>query len=76
MPWTANSAPRFTKKAKSPKAKRQWSHVADSTLARTGDEGQAIRAANAVAKSSAASTAAARSTRRPTRSHPRRSTRA
>ena len=49
MPWTSSDASRFTKKAKSPKAKRQWSDVADSVLTRTGNEGLAIREANAVA---------------------------
>ena len=50
MPWTAKDASRKTKKAKSPKAKRQWAHVADKVLAKTGDEGRAIREANAVVK--------------------------
>ncbi len=50
MPWTPKDASRKTKKAKSPKAKRQWAHVADKVLARTGDEGRAIREANAVVK--------------------------
>lgn len=50
MPWTARDASSKTKKAKSPKAKRQWAAVADSELARTGNEGRAIRAANAVVK--------------------------
>lgn len=52
MPWTAKDASRHTKKAKSAKSKRQWSHVADSVLKRTGDEGRAIRAANSVVKKS------------------------
>lgn len=47
MPWSAKDATRFTKKARSPKAKRQFSHVANSVLAQTGDEGRAIRSANA-----------------------------
>jgi len=50
MPWTAKDAGRKTKKAKSPKAKRQWAHVADAVLKKTGDEGRAIREANAVVK--------------------------
>jgi len=50
MPWTAKDASRKTKKAKSPKAKRQWAHVADAVLKKTGDEGRAIREANAVVK--------------------------
>jgi hypothetical protein len=52
MPWTPGDSTRFTKKAKSPKRRRQWSHVADSMLERTGDEGAAIRAANSVVKKS------------------------
>lgn len=53
MPWSAKDATRFTKKARSPKAKRQFAHVANTVLARTGDEGRAVRAANsAVAKRS------------------------
>jgi hypothetical protein len=52
MPWSPKDASRFTKKAKSPKRKRQWSHIADSMLSRTGDEGAAIRAANSVVKKS------------------------
>ncbi len=54
MPWTPSESSRFTKKAKSPKRKRQWAKVADSVLARTGDDGAAIRAANAVVKKSSA----------------------
>lgn len=50
MPWSKNDAKRHTRKAKSPKAKRQWSHVANATLEKTGDEGRAVRAANAVVK--------------------------
>jgi len=48
MPWTTKAARRHTRKARTPKSKRQWSHVANSMLKRTGDEGAAIRAANAV----------------------------
>jgi hypothetical protein len=47
MPWGPEDAKRHTKKAKSAKAKRQFSHVANSILERTGDEGRAIRGANA-----------------------------
>jgi hypothetical protein len=47
MPWKASEAKSFTKKAKSPKAKRQWGHVANSMLARGADDATAIRAANA-----------------------------
>jgi uncharacterized protein YdaT len=50
MPWTAKDASRKTKKAKSPKAKRQWKDVANNVLAKTGDEARAIRTANGVVK--------------------------
>ena len=48
MPWTAKDAPRHTRKAKSATAKRQWREVANSVLARTGNDARAIRSANAV----------------------------
>lgn len=50
MPWGPKDAAKKTKRARTPKAKRQWSNVADSVLARTSDEGRAIREANAVVK--------------------------
>jgi hypothetical protein len=50
MPWTAKNASSKTKKARTPKAKRVWASVADSVLAKTGNEGRAIREANAVIK--------------------------
>jgi hypothetical protein len=50
MPWSASDAQRHTKKARSHKQKRMWSHVADSMLARGASEGAAIRAANGVVK--------------------------
>lgn len=48
MPWKSQDAKRHTKKAKSPKAQRQWSHIANSVLERGGGEGSAIRQANGV----------------------------
>ena len=48
MPWSPQDATRHTKKAKSATAKRQWSDVADKVLEKSGDEGRAIREANAV----------------------------
>lgn len=48
MPWTSSDAYSKTHKAKSDKAKRQWSDVANSMLERTGDEATAIKAANSV----------------------------
>ena len=50
MPWTAKDATRKTKKASSPKAKRQWSATANAVLKKSGDEGKAIRIANAAVK--------------------------
>lgn len=51
MPWKASDGPaRHTKKANSPTAKRQWAHVANNVLAKTGNEGRAVREANAVVK--------------------------
>lgn len=50
MPWKPSDASGKTKRARSPTAKRQWAHVADRVLAKTGDEGRAIREANAVVK--------------------------
>ena len=50
MPWTNKDATRHTKKAKSAKAQRQWSDVANSVLKRTDDDARAIRAANAAVK--------------------------
>lgn len=55
MPWKRKDAKRHTKKAKSPKRQRQWSHVANSILERTGDESRAIRGANSVIKKGAGS---------------------
>ena len=47
MPYTADEAQEFTKKATTPAARRQWEHVAHHYLARGYTEAQAIRAANA-----------------------------
>jgi len=48
MPWSQADATRHTKKAKSAKAKRQWSHVANRALRSGASEGSAVRQANAV----------------------------
>jgi hypothetical protein len=48
MPWQPKDAPRHDKAADTPKLQRQWSDIADGVLKRTGDEGRAIREANAV----------------------------
>lgn len=48
MPWTAEEAERHTHKATTRALKELWAQVANETLERTGDEGRAIREANAV----------------------------
>jgi len=48
MPWTPNEAKRHTHKATSWELKEIWAKVANECLERTGDEGRAIREANAV----------------------------
>lgn len=48
MPWSPSDARGKTRKASTPKKQRQWAHVADSVLSKTGNEGRAIREANAV----------------------------
>ena len=48
MPWTSRDANRHNKKAKSGKASRQWAAVANSVLAKNGNDTRAVREANAV----------------------------
>jgi hypothetical protein len=48
MPWTPNDAERHTLKATTPTLKALWAKVANERLENTGDEGRAIREANAV----------------------------
>jgi truncated hemoglobin YjbI len=48
MPWTPDEAERHTHKAVTPELKELWAKVANDALERTGDEGRAIREANAV----------------------------
>jgi hypothetical protein len=48
MPWTPNEAERHTHKATTTELKELWAKVANEALQRTGDEGRAIREANAV----------------------------
>ena len=50
MPWTADDATAHTKKATSPEEKEKWAKIANSVLEETGDEGRAIRVANAAVK--------------------------
>lgn len=47
MPWRAEDAERHTAKANTPKKQALWASVANRVLEKTGDEGQAIRQANA-----------------------------
>ena len=48
MPWRISDVASKTKKAKTPKQKRQWRDIANGELKTHGDEGRAIRAANGV----------------------------
>ena len=48
MPWTPNDAERHTHKATTWTLQELWARVANECLERTGDEGRAIREANAV----------------------------
>jgi hypothetical protein len=48
MPWSPSDGPtRHTKKANTPGKRKQWSTVANSVLEKSGDEGKAVRIANA-----------------------------
>jgi hypothetical protein len=48
MPWTSNDAEKHTHKASTSALKDLWAKVANESLEKTGDEGRAIREANAV----------------------------
>lgn len=48
MPWTPDEAEKHTHKATTPVLRNLWVKVANECLDRTGDEGRAIREANAV----------------------------
>jgi uncharacterized protein YdaT len=48
MPWHPEDAPRYTKKADTVELCEMWSEVANKVLTETGDEGRAVRTANAV----------------------------
>lgn len=50
MPWDKRDAAKHAKAAATPKAKRQWSDVANSVKARGGSDASAVRQANAVVK--------------------------
>jgi hypothetical protein len=48
MPWSPSDAERHTRKATTWELKELWAKIANDCLERTGDEGRAIREANAV----------------------------
>jgi hypothetical protein len=48
MPWTPEEAERHTHKATTRALKELWAKIANECLERTGNEGRAIREANAV----------------------------
>jgi uncharacterized protein YdaT len=50
MPWSLKDALSHTKKAKSPEKKKQWAATANAVLKSSGDEGKAVRVANAAVK--------------------------
>jgi uncharacterized protein YdaT len=51
MPWNANDGPaRHTKKANTPAKKKQWADIANKVRNESGDEGKAVRIANAAVK--------------------------
>jgi hypothetical protein len=53
MPWTPGDASGKTKKAKTPKAKRQWRDIANKALAGGHSEADSIKMANGVLKKQA-----------------------
>lgn len=50
MPWEMSSAMGHTKKASTPAKKKQWASTANAVLEKSGDEGKAVRIANAAVK--------------------------
>ena len=51
MPWTSSDGPRrHTKRANSPAKRKKRAAVANAVLKSSGDEGKAIRIANAMVK--------------------------
>ena len=52
MPWSMRDALKHTGKAKSEKKKKQWAATANAVLKSSGDEGKAVRIANAAVKKS------------------------
>lgn len=52
MPWSDKDAKAKTHKATTKKSQHQWASTANAVLKKTGDEGQAVRIANAAVKKS------------------------
>jgi uncharacterized protein YdaT len=50
MPWNSKDAKQHTKAATTPGKKKEWAGVANAVLKKSGDEGKAIRIANAMVK--------------------------
>lgn len=50
MPWTPKDASKKTSKASSSAKKKKWAGVANAILKKSGDDGKAIRIANAAVK--------------------------
>lgn len=50
MPWTPEDAPAHNKGVQSKRQREVWAGIANETLAKTGNEGRAIRAANSALK--------------------------
>jgi hypothetical protein len=50
MPWQPSDAGKFNKGVQSKRQREVWAGIANETLAKTGDEGRAIRAANSAMK--------------------------
>lgn len=51
MPWKPDDGPsRHTKKANTPAKKKQWADIANKVRTESGDEGKAVRIANAAVK--------------------------
>jgi hypothetical protein len=65
MPWTPDDAERHTHKATTWDLQALWARVANACLERTGDEGRAVREANAVVARQVAETAQGPPARRP-----------
>lgn len=50
MPWQPEDAPKHNKGVQSERQRQVWAGIANETLAKTGDESRAIRAANSALK--------------------------